>query len=722
VIRLQRIPKELIWKAVFVLATIFIVFQIPNVDAQATLKYQYDMYEFSIIPPSDWEVFDYPVSYIEVVSLVEIDDDSSNLNSIIQIKLFKNVKDLKSSQVSSSYLEYLTNALEEECQTASPQIDGFMCTDFLIKEAKSLTINGNKAYKVIYSTKEVYPNITVSLENVVVNIPFDSDIWTVSASTSEEYHNSYEELIEDSINTIKITKLSSPPKNLETKGTVLNSPLSHWKSPQTNVGISLSDFLVFNSFTDLSQRPTNIISPTEFTSQWYTNEKHNFAVKFPKPLDPTWVIKENIDENTIAEFTFPETGAKLRIRYTQNPELSEYLYGLADPKFFSFLLGENKAELYKKLENVIFKNFRSSTGETVLDSVGVTKFSDGLVLFSDFFEKHESGENTRIVLNDITLIALRDGTIYEMLYYGDSYSSLSYNDLSSVTDSIYLGDISKIEHSSGNDENYGLYQNKKFGISYQFPKGWASESIDLKYLKSITMVRFFPDPYDGLISPTITISYEDLGNFINLDDPEHKILNDYLELIQAGYNFADIEVKNISKKIERLDDHVKITLVEQTTLSPHDTPIELKGELVVLIYDNGQSYSLQIATLPDEFDDFKEIFRQTIDSFIVGGNVYSNPYLEEPESSIPKWVRNNADWWAKGAIGDSDFVSGIQYLIKEKIMTIPETAKAAGDEESNEIPSWIKNNADWWAKGLISDDDFVTGIQYLVANGIINVN
>jgi len=40
---------------------------------------------------------------------------------------------------------------------------------------------------------------------------------------------------------------------------------------------------------------------------------------------------------------------------------------------------------------------------------------------------------------------------------------------------------------------------------------------------------------------------------------------------------------------------------------------------------------------------------------------------------------------------------------------------------SEEIPSWIKNNADWWSQGLISDDDFVKGIQYLIEQGIIKV-
>jgi len=89
--------------------------------------------------------------------------------------------------------------------------------------------------------------------------------------------------------------------------------------------------------------------------------------------------------------------------------------------------------------------------------------------------------------------------------------------------------------------------------------------------------------------------------------------------------------------------------------------------------------------------------------------------------AILELVRENAEWWAQGAIGDSDFVSGIQYLIKEGIMTIPETVQSTAGNDSQEIPAWIKNNAEWWAQGLITDDDFVKGIQYLVENGIIHI-
>ena len=39
----------------------------------------------------------------------------------------------------------------------------------------------------------------------------------------------------------------------------------------------------------------------------------------------------------------------------------------------------------------------------------------------------------------------------------------------------------------------------------------------------------------------------------------------------------------------------------------------------------------------------------------------------------------------------------------------------------NPLPSWIKNNAGWWADGAINDDTFIQGIQFLIKNGIIQV-
>jgi len=37
------------------------------------------------------------------------------------------------------------------------------------------------------------------------------------------------------------------------------------------------------------------------------------------------------------------------------------------------------------------------------------------------------------------------------------------------------------------------------------------------------------------------------------------------------------------------------------------------------------------------------------------------------------------------------------------------------------IPEWIKNNAKWWSEGSISEADYITSLEYLITNGIIQI-
>ena len=86
---------------------------------------------------------------------------------------------------------------------------------------------------------------------------------------------------------------------------------------------------------------------------------------------------------------------------------------------------------------------------------------------------------------------------------------------------------------------------------------------------------------------------------------------------------------------------------------------------------------------------------------------------------VPSWIKNNAGWWANDDIDDDAFIQGIQFLIKEKILEINETSST---EKSDKIPAWVKNNAGWWADGQITESDFLSGITHLVKTGIISVS
>jgi len=43
-------------------------------------------------------------------------------------------------------------------------------------------------------------------------------------------------------------------------------------------------------------------------------------------------------------------------------------------------------------------------------------------------------------------------------------------------------------------------------------------------------------------------------------------------------------------------------------------------------------------------------------------------------------------------------------------------------QEDYNIPAWIKNNAGWWADGQIDDASFVSGITYMIENGIMEIS
>ena len=88
------------------------------------------------------------------------------------------------------------------------------------------------------------------------------------------------------------------------------------------------------------------------------------------------------------------------------------------------------------------------------------------------------------------------------------------------------------------------------------------------------------------------------------------------------------------------------------------------------------------------------------------------------EQQLPSWLKSNAKWWASGQLNDSEFASGIKFLIQEEVITITDN-EVTHTTSDIQTPYWIKNTAGWWADGLVSDAEFVSGLEHLVNNGVI---
>ena len=93
--------------------------------------------------------------------------------------------------------------------------------------------------------------------------------------------------------------------------------------------------------------------------------------------------------------------------------------------------------------------------------------------------------------------------------------------------------------------------------------------------------------------------------------------------------------------------------------------------------------------------------------------------IPEQSEKIPSWIKNSAGWWSTSAIDDSDFVAGIQFLIDKKIIKLNSIEQES--IQARNIPEWVKNLAGWWADDSISEDEFLRGIEYLAQNGILRI-
>ena len=107
--------------------------------------------------------------------------------------------------------------------------------------------------------------------------------------------------------------------------------------------------------------------------------------------------------------------------------------------------------------------------------------------------------------------------------------------------------------------------------------------------------------------------------------------------------------------------------------------------------------------------------------FINSAVAEQNQENTEERSPIPNWIRNNAKWWSAGQIGDSDFAQGMKYLIQHDILVVHDKPQGGSEQNSEQIPSWVKNNAGWWAEGRVSDTDFISGLKYLIKINVIKL-
>ena len=367
---------------------------------------------------------------------------------------------------------------------------------------------------------------------------------------------------------------------------------------------------------------------------------------------------------------------------------------------------------------------------------------------------------------------------------------ISIDDPNNVVDFLsgYVADVSVVDttyHKFKNSKNIDTtfrhksyydvisnfaYESSQKTITFEMPFDWEEKNIS--HLQVVHEEIFFPKELVELISPSYKAQVNGMDVFksnLQIDDysdEDGRIV--HFILLQDHVKFFKNMIKKelLKQAMEPLPNKMYFQLSPDKELifpisvlttngayqidlswEPREIIPGLETKFIYTIRD-GASLDLQYNT---DFDfivskDAKQIHKSSEHARIGGGSVdfvfsADGTYTiifdkirgsefftsftivvgssDENETAIPDWIKNNAGWWAEGQIDDGSFVSGIQWLISNGIMSIPPTEQGAGSDDA--IPSWIKNNAGWWADGQIDDNSFVSGLQWLISNGIMKL-
>jgi hypothetical protein len=58
----------------------------------------------------------------------------------------------------------------------------------------------------------------------------------------------------------------------------------------------------------------------------------------------------------------------------------------------------------------------------------------------------------------------------------------------------------------------------------------------------------------------------------------------------------------------------------------------------------------------------------------------------------------------------------------ENNIIILSNVPSSGNASTEEIPIWIRNNALWWSQDLISEDEFVNSLKFLIQEKVIIID
>ena len=175
--------------------------------------YQNDKFSFSINYPEDWGYDDrgedygmFHGAYERVRTIVEFYNDIHDWKSGVWIVLSEGAVDPEVLE-GQEYVDDLIEELRWECNVASYELEGYICSNHAIIDSKILEIDGREAYQVTQAWTETYPDETSYRQiRVTTDVPVgNNDYWTIDSYTIASEYPRFVELLNSVTDSFKFT-------------------------------------------------------------------------------------------------------------------------------------------------------------------------------------------------------------------------------------------------------------------------------------------------------------------------------------------------------------------------------------------------------------------------------------------------------------------------------------------------------------------------------------
>lgn len=229
------------------------------------------------------------------------------------------------------------------------------------------------------------------------------------------------------------------------------------------------------------------------------------------------------------------------------------------------------------------------------------------------------------------------------------------------------------------------------------------------------------DGIDGESADNDHYGWSDLGSISRLSEEgsQDLVIEVEKEVDKATPKITEAVVKGkVFPKVE-----IEFTADDDTFLS-----YELTNVLITSYQVSGDSNSRPVEEIHLHYEKInqnkepaKEPETTAVEPVAPARPTEDIPATEFVQARVPTWVQTTASFWVDGDVSDREFTDGIGYLVKERVIQLdePVVTKTPGEPTEPKVPSWIKQNVDWWIKGQVPEDQFLESIKWLIQNNII---